>query len=90
MFPFDGGVNGDAPYNDEWEFNGPDSSRRSFIKDPLYYHHRVYITIERSTEKALLVRDEVGIYWVPKKLLIMNEKHCHQYNKFKVKYLEED
>ena len=89
MFPFSGEINGDA-YNDEWEFNGPDSGqKREFIKDPLYYHHRVYVTIKHETEKALLLQDEYGIYWIPRKLLIMDNEHCHQYNKFKIKYLEE-
>ena len=89
MFPSGEGING-SYYDEERDTNEPSYYRRNFIKDPLYYHHRVYIAIEHETEKALLVRDEQGLYWVPKKLMIIEDKYCHQYNKFEIKYLKED
>jgi len=88
MFPFSGGINGDA-YNDEWEFNGPDSQKGNFTPDPLYYHTRIYIDIEHETERAYLLSDDKGKYWIPKALIKIEGGNCYQFNKFKIKYLEE-
>lgn len=99
MFPFGGGLNGDDFYpNDEEEFNGPcyESYNSSYYKhnfkiDKWYYHKKVDIKLIFSTDKAYLVQDCNGKYWIPKKLLYLREgKKARQYTKFEVKYLKDE
>ena len=92
IFPFSGGLNGDDFYlGDEEEFNGPGYGEQygklSFIKDEWYYHINVYVKLIHKTEKAYLVEDEKGQYWIPKKLLNLKERK--QYAKFEVKYIKQ-
>lgn len=88
-----GGLNGDPDYPDEEQFygDGGDYSRykkRNFVKDKWYYHHNVYVEIIYQTEKAYLVKDSTGQYWVPKALIHFSKEHAtKQYAKFEVKYL---
>ena len=93
MHPFDGGLNGDpiGSHSDEWEFNGPDYyGNQKFTADPLYYFSRLYeVQVEYETDKAYLMLDTKGKWWVPKQLLKIDDDKAYLFNKFKIKYLEE-
>lgn len=102
MFDFGGpmgGLNGDPDYpNDEEFYNGPSDGGSynnqtwdiSNLKyDKWYYHHKVRVDIISSTDKAWLLQDKLGQYWIPKKLIhIRTHKRARQWNGFKVEYLK--
>lgn len=75
---------------DEYVTHGPDPTPINFTKDPLYYHKRVYVKLKEETEKAYLLTDEKGDYWIPKKLITIKREHCYQWNKFKPIYIDKE
>lgn len=95
MFPFNGGLNGDGFFGDEYgdtpNFNYSGKRRRSrnytFNPDPLYYFKDVTISIENETKKAFLFRDDKGIYWIPKSLVRISQYRFMVWKKFVPKYL---
>lgn len=81
---FTGVLDGDLylPY-DDWGMEEPPD--RYYLTNSLDYHRKVEITIVHETNKAYLVKDSIGEYWIPKKLLIQEQ---YQWRNFKPKYLK--
>lgn len=99
MFPFDGGLNGDNfdPYDKDDRSPGYANNyeQRPFIKDELYYHHQVDVKVVHESNKAYLMKDEHGEYWIPKALILCiktpydGNGSWYQWDKFNVNYLED-
>lgn len=89
MFPFSGGLNGDSfdPYDEDDSRGYCHYSKKPFKKNRWYYHKKVKVEIIKETEKAVLLKDEKGEYWIPKKLIHFGETTTRQWIKFKPKYL---
>lgn len=56
--------------------------------DDLFYHHRISVLIVASTDKAYLLENSKGQYWIPKKLIKEVNGSLYQWDQFNLKYLE--
>lgn len=95
MFDFGGplgGLNGDPDCPDEDTFydnGGYENNYTPFVKDPWYYYKEVKVEKIHETKKAVLVRDEYGKYWIPKKLIHFYDDFAYQLRAFNEDYLED-
>ena len=53
-----------------------------------HYHKKVNVEVVHETELAYLVKDKIGKYWIPKKLIHFGKRKIRQLKKFEVKYIE--
>ncbi len=95
MFYLDGeGLNGHC-YNEELDLGGEyyNSCKRPFNQNHNYYHSKYYdLKIIHQTEKAYLLENNSGKFWVPKKLCRFKNKEkteAYIWKNFEIKYLEE-
>jgi len=83
-----GGLNGDdfgPPMGHE--FDGIDGEH--FTPNELFYHSRFYGEFLSETDKAYLLEDSVGMFWIPKKLVKIKGDSWYIWDKFKIKYIGE-
>ena len=101
MFGANGGLNGDGFFGEEYgdDFFDEENQRdpyykknysNDFVKDKWYYHKKVRVEVVNETQKAYLLKDARGKFWIPKALVkIRSNKKARIYIKFEPKYLLE-